>query len=284
MSLRLLIWTLPWKQFPTRADRATPRGRSAGYTISVLSKASAPQCPQTPQFRWCATNMKIRPTRRAIDAITRRDGSVVLLLGTRRDESSDRGKRIQARESTAGGLNPHHEIPDALVSTPIVDWTTDQVWEYLYSHNPPPWGGSHDFLLNLYRQAAGGECPVVLDLSTPSCAGSRFGCWTCAVMKEDRSMQGFIGTGKEWMAPLNRFRDRLKQDREQPSWRMPHRRDLGTGPGPFRPERRQQLLRELLELELTVGRQLISDAEIAYIQRIWAEEFDLGQSVHNLAA
>jgi DNA sulfur modification protein DndC len=76
------------------------------------------------------------------------------------------------------GLNPHGEIPDALVMTPIADWTTDQVWEYLFAHNPPPWGGTHDFMLDLYRQASGGECPVVLDLNTPSCGGSRFGCWT----------------------------------------------------------------------------------------------------------
>lgn len=235
-------------------------------------------------FRWCTTNMKIRPSRRVIEAITREHGSVILLLGTRIDESSERGRRIQAREITADGLNPHHEIPNALVATPIVGWTTEQVWEYLFTHNPPPWGGSHDFLLDLYRQAAGGECPVVFDLSTPSCGGSRFGCWTCTVVKEDKSMQGFIQSGEKSFAPLNDFRDRLKAVRELEEWRNPRKKDGSPGPGPFRQEKRVQLLRELLELELQVGEPLISDEEISAIQDAWTVEFDLNQTALKVAA
>lgn len=235
-------------------------------------------------FRWCTTNMKIRPSRRAIEAITREHGSVILLLGTRIDESSERGRRIQAREITADGLNPHHEIPNALVATPIVGWATEQVWEYLFTHNPPPWGGSHDFLLDLYRQAAGGECPVVFDLSTPSCGGSRFGCWTCTVVKEDKSMQGFIQSGERSFAPLNDFRDRLKAVRELEEWRNPRKKDGSLGPGPFRQEKRVQLLRELLELEHQVGEPLISDEEIIAIQDAWTTEFDLNQTALKVAA
>lgn len=235
-------------------------------------------------FRWCTTNMKIRPSRRVIDGITRQHGSVILLLGTRIDESSDRGKRMQARQITTDGLNPHHEIPNALVATPIVNWSTEQVWEYLYTHNPPPWGGSHDFLLDLYRQAAGGECPVVFDLSTPSCGGSRFGCWTCTVVKEDKSMQGFIQSGETRFAPLNDFRDRLKKVRELDDWRSPRKKDGSPGPGPFRQEKRVQLLRELLELERQVGEPLIADEEIFAIQAAWTAEFDLGGTALKLAA
>jgi len=203
-------------------------------------------------FRWCTSNMKIKPARESIEGIAREFGSVILLLGTRIEESSDRGKRIRAREVTSRGLNPHHEIPDALVATPIVDWSTDQVWEYLVTHNPPPWGGSHDFLLDLYRQASGGECPVVLDLETPSCGGSRFGCWTCTVVKVDKSLLGFIHSGEHWMIPLNEFRNRLKEVRELADWRSPYRRDGSVGMGAFLPEKRQLLLQELLSLEQVV--------------------------------
>jgi DNA sulfur modification protein DndC len=235
-------------------------------------------------FRWCTTNMKIKPSRRLIEGITRRHGSVVLLLGTRIEESAERGRRINAREQTTRGLNPHHEIPNALVATPIVDWTTDDVWEYLVTHNPPPWDGNHDFLLNLYRQASGGECPVVFDLSTPSCGGSRFGCWTCTVVKEDKSMQGFIASGEERFEPLKRFRDELKAIREDNTQRMTHRKDGSKGPGPFRPEVRQRLLGELLVLERKVGEELISDEEIAYIQAQWSADFDLKESALEIAS
>jgi len=112
--------------------------------------------------------LRIRPTRRIIEKITREHGSVVLLLGSRSGESAQRAKRMANREYTARGLNPHHEIPNALVATPIADWSSDEVWEYLFRHNPPPWGGSHDFLLERYRQAAGGECPIVHALERQS--------------------------------------------------------------------------------------------------------------------
>ena len=237
-------------------------------------------------FRWCTAAMKIRPARREIEDITRQHGSVILLLGTRTDESSARSQRMKARHYNGNGLNPHEDIPDAMVSIPIANWTTEQVWEYLLK-SPPPWGGNHDFLFKLYRQAAGGECPVVLDLNTPSCGGSRFGCWTCTVVKEDKSMQGFIETGDTWMQPLNAFRDHLKQVRELDDWRMDRRKNGYKGPGPFRHEKRVQLLRELLELEKklqsNMNDPLITDEEIAYIQSEWTREFDLKQTALTLA-
>lgn len=215
--------------------------------------------------------------RRGIDAITAHHGSVILLLGTRRSESPERAKRMQGRDRTDAGLNPHGEIPNALVATPLMDWSTDAVWEHLLGH-APPWGGDHRALYDLYRQAEGGECPVILDLSQPSCGGSRFGCWTCTVVKLDKSMQGFIDSGEEWMRPLNAFRDRLKAVRELPEWRMDKRRSgaitIGRK-GPFTPEKRKILLEELLKLEMICKRSLISDAELGYIQSVWSQEFDV---------
>ena len=218
-------------------------------------------------FRWCTTKMKIKPSRAVINGIVREHGGVVLLLGTRLDESADRAQRMEGRATNSRGLNPHGEIRDALVMTPIAEWTTEQVWEYLFTRNPPPWGGTHNFMLDLYRQASGGECPVVLDLNTPSCGGSRFGCWTCTVVKEDKSMRGFIDAGATWMQPLNEFRNWLKEIREDSGKRDGTRRNGSDGPGPFSSETRRLILRRLLELEKTVGRRLIDDAEITYIQQ-----------------
>jgi len=229
--------------------------------------------PPSRWFRWCTSNMKIKPSRRAIDEITRQHGSVILLLGSRVAESTQRGRSMQEREINSRGLNPHHEIPNALVAAPIADWTTDDVWEYLVS-NPCPWGGNHSFLLSLYRQASGGECPVVFDLNTPSCGGSRFGCWTCTVVKEDKSLQGFIRSGEEHLQPLVVFRDWLIELRDKPGYRSDVRRNGNAGPGPFLPSARQEILDALLDLEGSMGMPLIADEELAYIQRQWSEEFD----------
>jgi len=239
--------------------------------------------PPTRWFRWCTTNMKIKPSRRAIDEITAKYGSVILLLGSRLAESSQRKRGMESRVKNFRSLNAHHEIPDAFVLLPIASWSDNEVWEYLFSNNPPPWKRSHDQMLNLYKQAVGGECPVVIDLSTPSCGGSRFGCWTCTVVKVDKSMEGFIQTGDEWMKPLADFRSWLKEYRELASVRMDRRRDGSQGPGPFTQAARKEILERLLKLEAKVSMQLISDEELLYIQSIWSTEFDLNDTVIGLA-
>lgn len=239
----------------------------------------------TRTFRWCTTKIKIRPARKVIDGIVVEHGSVILLLGTRASESSSRAQRMEARATNTRGLNPHHEIPNALVMTPIADWTNDEVWDYLFINNPAPWGMRHDFMLELYRQANGGECPVVLDLNTPSCGGSRFGCWTCTVVKQDRSMKGFLDAGEIWMRPLAVFRDNLKAWRERTELRSKFRRNEQPGPGPFTLAARQMILEELLETERQIpGRTLISDEEMQEIQRQWTKDGDGASSALRLAA
>ena len=114
-----------------------------------------------------------------------------------------------------------------MVFRPIMDMTTDDVWLLLLQRTPP-WGGSHRELVTLYRNAQGGECPLVIDKSqAPSCgtSSSRFGCWTCTVVEKDRSMEGFIDAGYENMEPLMEFRDWLAKFRNERSKRMVERRD-----------------------------------------------------------
>lgn len=240
--------------------------------------------PPTRWFRWCTTTMKIKPSRRAIDKITAKHGSVILLLGSRTAESTIRKKGMESRVKNFRNLNAHHEIPNAFVLAPIATWTDDEVWDFLYTHNPPAWKYPHDQIISLYRQAIGGECPVVMDLNTPSCGGGRFGCWTCTVVKLDKSMEGFIQTGDAWMKPLADFRSWLKEFREQPHVRMNRRRDGSEGPGPFTPVARQEILEHLLHIEGKVGIRLISDDEIDYIQSVWSSEFDLNDTAIKLSA
>ena len=222
--------------------------------------------------------MKIRPVRKEIENITREHGSVILLLGTRSAESSNRKRHMGSIKRSSRGLNPHHEIPNALVLAPIGHWTTDDVWEYLFTNNPAPWGGSHNQMLELYRAANGGECPVIMDSETPTCGGSRFGCWTCTVVKEDKSMQSFIANGEAWMQPLNHYRNWLKTMREEPERRQTKKRDGRDGLDPFKAQTRIEMLHKLLEAEQAVGRQLISKEDILAIQEQWNEDFDFSNT------
>ncbi len=166
------------------------------------------------RFRWCTERMKIQPANRFILDRAREFGRVVMVLGSRISESASRAQVIARHERdysvTGTQLRYHHIIRNALVYTPIQDWITDDVWTYLLQVSSP-WGANNRDLASMYRSANSGECPLVIDDSTPSCGNSRFGCWTCTVVTRDKSMEAMIDNGEEWMLPLLEFRDWLTE-------------------------------------------------------------------------
>lgn len=232
-------------------------------------------------FRWCTDRMKIRPTSRYIREQVDTTGQAILLLGVRRDESAKRAVSV-AKYDNGERLNRHNDMVGCLVFRPIVDLTTDDVWEFLATE-APPWGGSHSALVTLYRNSLGGECPVVVGKSdAPSCgtSSSRFGCWTCTVVQKDRSLEGFVEAGFSEFGPLLEFRDWLSTIRNDPARRSARRRngkftinDSGTFvPGPFTPDTRAEILARLLAVQDIVGRELISPAELAKVREIWRDD------------
>jgi DNA sulfur modification protein DndC len=239
--------------------------------------------PPNRMFRWCTDRMKIRPTSNYIQQITSACGSSILLLGVRRAESATRAASVDRYTPADGGrLNPHNDLKGCMVFRPIVDFTTDEVWQTLMQRRPP-WGGTHRQLITLYRNAQGGECPLVMDANdAPSCgsSSSRFGCWTCTVVDKDRSMEGFVDSGYDHLEPLLEFRDWLATIRGNRDMRMKERRNGqvtlmsdGTAiPGPFTSNAREAILSRLLQTQDAVGVQLISPEEIARIKAIWAQD------------
>lgn len=232
-------------------------------------------------FRWCTDRMKILPTSRYIKSQADTAGQVILLLGVRRTESATRAASV-GRYDNGERLNKHNDLQGCMVFRPIVELDTDDVWEFL-ALNEPPWGGSHLKLIGLYREASGGECPVVTSKEdAPSCGttSSRFGCWTCTVVEKDRSLEGFVESGYAEFSPLLDFRDWLASIRNDKARRQARRRDgritITDGgvfvPGPFTLQTRSEIFERLRALEKETGQALISEEEIGLIHEIWAEE------------
>jgi DNA sulfur modification protein DndC len=244
-------------------------------------------------MRWCTDRLKIQPTSTYIkDNITKFESAIVV-LGVRKAESISRMKRIERyKDIEDTNLTPHNTLVGAFIFRPIVDLTTDEVWEILGS-NPAPWGGTHRDLFQLYRDAEGGECPVVLSKDeAPGCGtnNSRFGCWTCTVVEKDKSLQGFIDSGKDIYKPLVEFRNWLVSIRNDPSYRSAIRRngrltfDVSGKhiPGPFTIQARKEILQRLQETEQSFGGELITTEEIELIHRIWAVELQNEESLANV--
>lgn len=237
-------------------------------------------------MRWCTDRLKIQPTSRYILDNVSAHGAAIVVLGVRLDESESRRNSINKFQNLENSnLTPHSVLPGALIYRPIVHLSLDDVWEVLGSCEPP-WGGTHRDLIQLYRDAGGGECPVVLSKDeAPGCgtSNSRFGCWTCTVVEKDKSLQGFVDVGNHHFSALIEFRQWLKDIRNDPRYRSIERRNgeitfnargeqIKHIPGPFTIQARKMILDRLLRTQEEYGDQIISPEEIEIIHATWAEE------------
>lgn len=223
-------------------------------------------------FRWCTERLKIKPSNAFILQQVEAAGEVLILLGSRIAESATRARSIRKHESDGNVINPHSTLRNAWVWAPIRDLTTEEVWEFL-ALTPAPWGGRHRQLQNLYKEANSGECAIVLDETTKPCGNSRFGCWTCTVVDRDKSIEGFIGSGRSEYSGMAEMRDWLIELRDNPSeYREPVRRNGRVGNGPLTLTVRQQVLDRLLSLQEQLGEQLISPQEVSLIKQVWLSD------------
>lgn len=259
--------------------RVTKPNVDQTFWVNVIGRG---YIPPTRNFRWCTDRMKIIPTSRLLKEIVLMRGRVVLLVGIRRSESAHRRRNMAKRGVSEGKMNPHNSVKGCRIFAPLAEFDNEDVWLTLMQRKPP-WGDSHDDLVTLYRNAAGGECPLVLTKDdAPSCGTTspRFGCWTCTVVVKDRSLQGLIASGNDdagKLEILSDFREWLVELRENQDNRLPVRRDGATRRradgsrvfGPFRLDVRKRILKRLQNMEMQLDERLIGQAEIDHIKDIW---------------
>lgn len=285
------------QQLPIKPEKLTPRTEES-FWVNLIGKGyPAPRH----KFRWCTERLKIKPSNRFILSVVNQNGHAILCLGARKSESQARAKVIaRASENRIKDkLNPNPTMPGCFVYTPIEDWTNDDVWMFL-TQVKNPWGYNNADLLGMYAGAtADGECPLVVDTSTPSCGDSRFGCWVCTLVEKDKSMTAMIQNDaeKEWMLPLLKLRNKLdfrmmgEGDEESSDRHLRDFRRMGGSiqlmesgraiHGPYLQSAREDWLRELLQAQAWIRKngpkdvkeiELITLEELQEIRRIWVVE------------
>ena len=196
-------------------------------------------------------------------------------------------------------LSPNGSYPNTYVFTPIENWEDTMVWQFLMQH-ANPWGHSNKDLLAMYRGASSdNECPLVVESGTPSCGGSRMGCWVCTMVTEDKSLAAMIQNDEEksWMLPLLDFRnyiaaynqdsdlsqnslDRSRRDFRRMNGNLTWHNDRLVH-GPYTKATREDFLERLLKLQLFIQQngpqevqntELISMNELRFIRKIWLNE------------
>jgi DNA sulfur modification protein DndC len=221
--------------------------------------------PPTNKFRWCTDRLRIQPVQSFLKKI---DGErKLVVLGLRKGESAERDKTIARHRTAESGFSLQSGSSKTLIYSPILEYSVDDVWNVL-ALNSRPTSIDTNRLLTLYRDA-NGECPMIRSPDSTPCAGSRFGCWTCTVVRRDRAMEGLIESGDDVLRPLLNFRNWLAEIRDHSHLRWAMRRNGGVGLGPFTVKARKEILRRLLIAQKAVGFQLINDQEIGAIKHEW---------------
>jgi DNA sulfur modification protein DndC len=269
---------------PIEPHRLTPEVTETFWVNLIGRGYPAPR----PRFRWCTERLKINPSNRFISNVVKENGEAIVVLGTRKAESWARARVMERLEKNQvrDRLRPNANLMNSLVYSPIEDWTNDDVWLFLMQV-PNAWGFDNKALLTMYQGAsADGECPLVVDSTTPSCGDSRFGCWTCTLVEKDKSMSAMIQNDeeKEWMLPLLAIRNALdiNDDKHLRDFRrMGGNVQLFNGqpvPGPYTQTSRIMWLRQLLQAQRYIREhgpsyvrslELITQRELDEIRRIW---------------
>ncbi|MBE9040621.1 DNA phosphorothioation system sulfurtransferase DndC [Oscillatoriales cyanobacterium LEGE 11467] len=305
-SLEKLDIAAKRQELPIEAHLLYPETKNT-FWVNLMGKGYP--APRN-RFRWCTERLKIHPSNQFVRNVLRVSGEIILVLGTRKSESIRRASSMEKHElglvserlsqsssSMQSLLYQNPSLPNSLIYSPIQNWSTDEVWLYLMQYENP-WGQSNKDLFTMYRGAtADNECPLVVDTSTPSCGDSRFGCWVCTMVSQDKSMEAMIQNDdeKEWMQPLLDIRNELdkKNDRDRRDFRRIYGRvelferdvdgekEVKTIPGPYTKEWRERWLTKVLEAQTHIRKTgpemvrdivLITPEELSEIRRIWLEE------------
>lgn len=296
-SLEVMRTAAEAQSLPIKPHRLTP-ALTDSFWVNLIGRGyPAPRH----KFRWCTSRLKINPSNAFIQSVVTSSGEAILVLGTRKAESAARAANMARYEKSRvrERLTINGSLPGSLIYSPIESWTNDDVWFYLMQ-SQNPWGYNNRDLLGMYAGAsADGECPLVIDNSTPSCGDSRFGCWVCTLVEQDKSMTAMIQNDieKEWMMPLLALRnaldfrgggiaagaggidaDRPLRDFRRMSGAVQVMEDGREIPGPYIQSAREDWLRRLLGAQMHIRKtgpvvvrdlELVSTQELAEIRRIW---------------
>ncbi|VBB44798.1 putative sulfurtransferase DndC [uncultured Paludibacter sp.] len=271
------------QDMPIKVKKTIPRLEDS-FWVNIIGRGYP--VPNN-SFRWCTDKMKVKPTSRFIVEQVAEDGEAIILIGTRKSESQTRARSINKHEIRGKRLTNHPHHANTFVYSPIKELHLEEVW-YIINAMTSPWGADNSKLFQIYVNASADdyECPtVVTDKSHSSCGQSRFGCWTCTVVKEDKSMRALTEKGYEWLTPLLDLRNSMIKERNISANRMPMRRTGqlavtadGQNQGFYTEDYKAKLLKQVLQAQYEIQKhkpdlQLITNQELIAIQVIWHREF-----------
>lgn len=211
--------------------------------------------PPHQNFRWCTHRLKVKPVEKYLSALSPSEREKTLVVtGVRFGESDLRDARLRLSCSRGGecGHGIWYEQSKSLgvgYFSPIVIWRECEVWDFL-SLVAPAWGYPSRGLLSVYK---GRE--------------TRFGCWSCSVVSQDRTMQRIVQEESQWK-PLLEFRNWLVVFARSPENRV---RKPNGQLGRLTLSARKTILMRLREVEQQIRQPILSEIGYNLIIQLWAD-------------
>jgi len=265
---------------PFKVQKTTPRLEDSFFVNLIGKGYPAPNN----SFRWCTERLKIKPTSRFVEDLLNDEETkceqAIILVGTRKSESQTRAQSIKKHEIKGKRLTKHPLQKNIFVYSPIKELALEEVW-YIINTIDSPWGSDNTELFKIYSDASADdyECPtMVSNKEHASCGQSRFGCWTCTVVKQDKSISAQIENGQKWLIPLRDLRNWIQENRNVPENRSDYRRDgtkaLIPNGGFVLLGHRAEILEKVFEAQKLINEmgydiELINNQELIAIQVIW---------------
>ncbi|WP_082077960.1 phosphoadenosine phosphosulfate reductase domain-containing protein [Thermus filiformis] len=219
------------------------------FWVNLIGKGYPP--PHN-RFRWCTARLKIRPMDRLVKSLP---GRKAIVTGVRFGESDARDLRLnlscsRGGECGQGAYFQNAKRLDALYVAPIAFWRECWVWDYV-NLVAPSLGYPTEALEEIY----GGR-------------DTRFGCWTCTLVRRDRAMEKVVADDERYR-PLLEFRLWLLDFAKRPENRVKRSNGL---PGRLTLAARRRILKRLKEIERHLGTLLLSREEEAMIRSLWKQK------------
>lgn len=243
------------KELPIHFNIVRPK-LSDRFWVKVLGYGYP---PPHQKFRWCTRRLKIDPVNDKLKKFIKKDKTAIL-TGVRFGESKARDVRLNNSCIRAGecGQGLWYEKSQRLgisYMAPIINWPLCDVWDFLIVFAP-----QMGYPTLKLKEVYNGH-------------DTRFGCWTCTVVKQDKAMLRTIEQ-QEWqhLKPLYDFRNELWE-----ITRIKKNRILRSNntPGKINKRTRQYLLNRLNRIQEEANIELISQEEVSFINDVWLREPNL---------
>jgi DNA sulfur modification protein DndC len=155
------------------------------YLVKVIGRGYP---PPSSIFRWCTDVLRIDPIRRFLQRTP--DSGAITVVGIRRGESENRDRLIHKHATSSQFYQKQVDSVSNVLFCPIINYSLNDVWETLRCVELPR-AINTPALLEIYKDASA-ECPVIRETKGAPCGRSRFGCWTCTVVRRNRAVESLV--------------------------------------------------------------------------------------------